>query len=93
MTGVTTEFIAKCIGAVVTRPEDFPKNQRIRIAEVEFTGKRLLEAFEEVTGEKWTVLKKTTHEALQDAMKALESGDMRGKLVEGTASSHSFSIV
>ena len=93
MTFVTTEFIAKCIGAVITRPEEFPKNQRIRIAEVEFTCNRLLEALEEVTGEKWTVLKKTTVEALQDAMKALESGDMSGKFVDGLASSHSISVV
>jgi len=78
MTGVTTEFVAKCIGAAVTMSEDFTRNRRIRIAETEYTGKTLLATFEEVTGEKWTVIEKRTDAVLAAAVDAGKNGNMAG---------------
>lgn len=78
MTGVTTQFIARCIGAIVTMPQKSTKNQRIRIAEFEYSGKRLLQLFEEVTNEKWAVADKGTDEVLKVAVEAGQNGDMRG---------------
>jgi len=78
MTGSTTEFIANCIGAVITMPENFTKNQRIRIAETEYTGKSLLTTFEDVTGEKWTVIEKSTNTVLAEALEAGKNGNMAG---------------
>ena len=77
MTGVTTEFVARCIGAIVAMPEEFTNNQRIRIAEIEYTGKALLQTFEEVTNEKWTVVDRSTDEILNGAVEAGGKGDKR----------------
>ena len=67
------------MGAVITNtsPED-TKNRRIRVAEVAYTGKEILEAFEEVSGEKWRVEERSTESLLEDGRKACENGDMRG---------------
>jgi len=78
MTGVTTSFIAKCIGAIVAMPEEATKNQRIRIAEVVYTGKDLLHTLEEVTGMKWTVSNGSTDYALKEGLEAGKRGDLRG---------------
>ena len=78
MTGVTTRFVARCIGAIITMPGESTKNKRIRIAEFEYTGKALLQKFEEVTNEKWTVVDRSTDEVLSGAMQAGEKGDVRG---------------
>jgi hypothetical protein len=78
MTGVTTEFVARCIGAIIAMPEESTNNQRIRIAEVEYTGKALLQTFEKVTNEKWTVFDRSTDEILNGAVEAGGEGDMRG---------------
>jgi uncharacterized protein YbjT (DUF2867 family) len=78
MTGSTTDFIARCIGAVVTMPEDLTKNRRIRIAETEYTGNALLTTFEEVTGENWTVIEKSTDVFLAEAEQARKNGNWAG---------------
>ncbi len=78
MTGVTTSFIAKSIGAIIAMSPEATKNKRLRIAEVEFTGKALLHTLEEVTESKWTVLERSTDEVFKDGLAAEERGDMRG---------------
>jgi hypothetical protein len=77
-TGVTTDFIAECVGAVVRMSAEATKNRRIRIAEVEYDGRELLRVFEEVSGEKWDVEEKDTESLLEDGKKAGRRGDMRG---------------
>jgi uncharacterized protein YbjT (DUF2867 family) len=78
MTGVTTDFIAECVGAVIRMPEESTKNMRIRIAEVEYTSMDLLKVFEEVVGGDWTVEEKSTQALLEEAKQAAAKGDMRG---------------
>ncbi|KAE9372192.1 hypothetical protein N431DRAFT_558082 [Stipitochalara longipes BDJ] len=78
MTGVTTSFVAKSIGAIVAMSQEATKNQRIRIAEVEYTGKALLHTLEEVTDTKWTVIDQSTDEIFKGGLKAGENGDVRG---------------
>jgi len=77
MTGVTTTFIAKSIGAIIAMPNEATKNQRIRIAEVEYTGKDLLNTLEEVTDTKWTVINRSTDDAFKDGLEAYKRGDAR----------------
>lgn len=50
VTGCSTEFIARSVCAIVTNLEDETKNRRVRVAEVNFTGRRLLSILEKVTG-------------------------------------------
>ena len=76
-TGSTTDFIAQCVGAVVRMNQEQTKNKRIRIAEVRYSGKKLLEAFEEVTGEKWEVEEKSKNALLNEGREAGAKGDMR----------------
>lgn len=78
MTGVTTEFIAKCIGAIITTFNGSTKNQRVRLAEVEYTGNGLATSLESVTGQSWIALNKSTEVFLNEAMKAGEKGDVKG---------------
>jgi uncharacterized protein YbjT (DUF2867 family) len=78
MSGVTTGFVAKCIVAVVTTSAESTKNRRIRIAEVEYTGKTLVQTLETATGENWTVVRKSTDEVLKDALEAGANKDVRG---------------
>jgi hypothetical protein len=78
MTGVTTEFVAKCIGAIVTTFEEPTRNQRVRIAEVRYTGKDLTKALEDATGESVIVRDQSTDEILKGAVEAGKTGDLRG---------------
>ena len=78
MTGVTTQFIAECVGAVIRMPEESTRNMRIRIAEVDYTGMDLLKVFEEVVGGNWTVEEKSTESLMEQARNAAAKGDMRG---------------
>jgi uncharacterized protein YbjT (DUF2867 family) len=78
VTGSTTDFIAQCVGAVVQMDQEQTKNKRIRIAEVKYSGKKLLKVFEEVTGEKWEVQEKSTNVLLNEGREAGAKGDMRG---------------
>ena len=77
VTGSTTEFIAQCVGFVILNPE-LTKNKRVRIAEVTYSGMKLLEAAEAVTGEKWEVEVKSTEAVLQEGREAGSKGDRRG---------------
>ncbi|KUJ08477.1 NAD(P)-binding protein [Mollisia scopiformis] len=77
VTGCTTDFIAQCVRAVVTMPEDATRNSRIRIAEVQFSGKQLLGILEEVTGEQWTGVHKDTDALVTESLIALKGGDTR----------------
>jgi uncharacterized protein YbjT (DUF2867 family) len=78
MSGVTTGFVARCIAAIVTTSDESTKNRRIRIAEVEYTGKALMQTLETATGENWTVVHKSTDEVLKDALEAGVNKDVRG---------------
>ncbi|KAF8864273.1 NAD(P)-binding protein [Acephala macrosclerotiorum] len=78
VTGCSSDFISRCVGAVLTTPEDITKNQRIRIAEVHFSGKELLCTFEEVTGKQWVGIHKTTDALVDESVKAMEERNMRG---------------
>jgi uncharacterized protein YbjT (DUF2867 family) len=77
VTGSTTDFIASCVGAVVRMDPEQTKNKRIRIAEVKYSGTKLLNAFEEVTGEEWEVEEKSTDLLLDEGRKAEAEGDRR----------------
>ncbi|KAH7370578.1 hypothetical protein BKA65DRAFT_562405 [Rhexocercosporidium sp. MPI-PUGE-AT-0058] len=79
LTGVSTEFVARCIEAVILMPEEETRDQRIRVAEVEYSGNDMLRAFEEVTGEEWTAVHQTTDALLYEAEKASGRGDKRGQ--------------
>jgi uncharacterized protein YbjT (DUF2867 family) len=78
VTGSSTDFIAQCVGAVVRMDPDATKNRRIQIAEVRYSGREMLKAFEEVTGEKCEVEEKTTDLRFEEARKAGAKSDMRG---------------
>ena len=53
-TGCSMEFTGKCVAAALKMPEAETKNKRIRIAELEYTGRGILDALEEATGgSKW----------------------------------------
>ncbi|KAE8441547.1 hypothetical protein EG329_004855 [Mollisiaceae sp. DMI_Dod_QoI] len=78
VTGCTIDFVARCVGAVITMPEETTKNQRIRVAETHFSGKQLLDTFEEVTGKTWTGVYKSTDSLVDDSLKALKEGNTRG---------------
>ena len=77
-TGSTTEFIAECVGAIVTMPPETTKNRRIRIAEVKYSGKEIAATFQAATGEKWAVEEKSTAALLEEGKKAFAKGDARG---------------
>jgi hypothetical protein len=54
-TGCTSEFVGRCVAAVVRMPEVETKNRRIKVAEVEYTGQDILAELKRATGKKWTV--------------------------------------
>jgi len=77
VSGSTACFIAECVGAVVSMPKE-TRNRRIRVAEVRYSGREVLQTFEEVTGEKWEVEEKSTDLLLAEGKKAGTMGDIRG---------------
>jgi hypothetical protein len=78
ITGSTTDFIAHCVGAIVTMPPETTKNRRIRIPEVKYSGKEISGAFQEVAGEKWEGEERSTDTLLDEGKKAGAKGDLRG---------------
>lgn len=66
-TGVTLDFLARCIVSVLRMPKDVTKNKRIRVAETSYSGKEILNILEEVTGEKFEVTLETTAELVEKA--------------------------
>ena len=78
VTDSTTDFIAQCVGAIVTMPPETTKNRRIRIAGVKYSGKEISVAFQEVAGEKWEVEERSTGTLLDEGKKAGAKGDLRG---------------
>lgn len=77
VTGSTTNFIARCVGAVVRMDPKTTKNRRIRISEVMYSEKEMLRALEEVTGEKWEVKETSKDLLLAEGREAGARGDMR----------------
>lgn len=72
---------AKQLGASVTAVLQNPNktaNQFLYVASVETTQNEILAAFEEASGEKWTVNKVNTKDQLDEAVKKLGAGDFSG---------------
>ena len=80
-TACTTVFVAQAVSAIVQMPRAETRNQRIKIAEVQYTGLQLLDALEHATGTQWAVRHISATQALDDGRKALEQGDVRGAYV------------
>jgi len=73
-TGVTLDFLARSVVAVLRMPQDETKNKRIRVAETSYSGKEILGLLEEVTGEKFEVTSETTAGIMKKA------GDAKGRM-------------
>lgn len=74
-TGCTAQFVGEAVRTVVGMPAERTRNRRVRVAEVGYDGKRVLEALERTTGRKWTVRHVSTDEVLADGRRALVEGD------------------
>ncbi len=81
-TGCTLPFVGRCVAAVVRMPEVETKNRRIKVAEVEYTGRDVLAELERATGKKWTVENRSTDEALEKGNEALARGDGRDEIAK-----------
>lgn len=76
-TGCSLEFTGKCVAAALKMPESQMKNERIRIAETEFTGREILDCLEAATGgEKW----ETEIQPLSDLTKQEEEDLQKGNM-------------
>ncbi|KFX96163.1 hypothetical protein O988_05451 [Pseudogymnoascus sp. VKM F-3808] len=77
--------LVRAVASVLQHPEE-TKNQYLHIASVETNQNEILASLEEVSGEKWTVIKTTTDTQVSEAVKKLTAGDFSGAfaLVRGT---------
>jgi hypothetical protein len=57
------------------------KNRRIKIAEVQYSGLRFLDALETATDTSWNVKHISTTQVLEESRRALGQGDVRGVYV------------
>jgi nucleoside-diphosphate-sugar epimerase len=81
-TGSSSAFIAACIVAALKMPEEITKNKRIRIAEVKYTGRQILDVLEEVIGgEKFTVVDVPHRVAEERYEEAKQKGSVRETFV------------
>ncbi|KAK4942876.1 hypothetical protein LTR10_017452 [Elasticomyces elasticus] len=78
VTACTVPFIAKAVVVALQMPVDQVENKRINVAEVEYTGKELLQICELVTGEHWHVEEVSTESARQKGKELLAEGNARG---------------
>ncbi|MDI1488502.1 MAG: hypothetical protein OHK93_007777 [Ramalina farinacea] len=76
-TGCSMQFTGTCVAAVLKMPESRTKNQRIRIAETELTGRQLLDCLEAATGGgKWETEIKPLSDLTKQEEEDLRNGDM-----------------
>ncbi|MCJ1337825.1 hypothetical protein MMC09_003109 [Bachmanniomyces sp. S44760] len=75
-TGSGLDFVGGCVVSMLKMPEGETKNKRIRISEVEYTGERLVEAFERVTGQNWTVKHSSVTALNKEEKEAEKKGDI-----------------
>lgn len=72
----STEFIAACVVAVLKMDEEKTKNKRIRIAENQTTIQEITSVLEEVSGQKFKVLDKSSEELSKAKDEAKRAGDV-----------------
>ena len=73
-TGCSLKFTGECVASALRMGEAETKNRRIRVSEVEYTGKKLLDALEKAEGEKWTVEHKVSRDLLREEEQLMETG-------------------
>jgi hypothetical protein len=78
VTACTVPFVAAAVVAALQMPEEQVSNQRIHVAEVEYTGRELLGVFERGTGQKWDVQDISTDALRKMGRQALAEGNARG---------------
>lgn len=80
--------LSKAVVSVLQRPNE-TKNQILYIASVETSQNEILNAFETVTGFKWSIIRTTTEEQVTEARMKLSKGDFDGALTLVRATSYS----
>ncbi|KAH1359733.1 hypothetical protein KXW29_007311 [Aspergillus fumigatus] len=80
--------LSKVVVSVLQRPNE-TKNQILYIASVETSQNEILNAFETVTGCKWSIIRTTTEEQVTEARMKLSKGDFDGALTLVRATSYS----
>ncbi|CAF1326919.1 unnamed protein product [Didymodactylos carnosus] len=72
--GTTLQHIGEAIKGILLHPEE-TRNRPVYLADATFSQKEALALFEKYTGTKWTIMNKTTEEALKSGLDALAKGD------------------
>ncbi|PKX88880.1 aromatic alcohol reductase [Aspergillus novofumigatus IBT 16806] len=80
-------YLSKAIVSVLQRPNE-TKNQILYIASVETSQNEILNALENVTGCKWSIIQTTTEEQVTEARMKLSKGDFDGALTLVRATSY-----
>lgn len=75
--GSSVGFVAEAVVAALRMPEGEIRNRRVHAVEVEYSGREILRALEEVTGEMWSVEEKGGEELVRRGTKALGDGRAR----------------
>lgn len=73
-TGTTLEGISQSVVGVLAQPEE-TKNRFVKVMSIKTCQNKLLQAFQRVTGEQWTVLKSTTTELMASGRSKLANGN------------------
>ena len=93
-TGCSLKFAGECVAAALSSGEVETKNERVRISEVEYTGKAILEVLEKETGKEWKVEQKPSSDLLREEDDLIEKGNsteayfafvVRGNFDQGSA--------
>lgn len=67
-TGMTLDFLARCVVSVLRMPAESTRNRRIHVAEARFSGR---EVVEDVVGEKFEVVFRGTEELWEEARQGI----------------------
>lgn len=76
LTTSSTEFVAACVVAVLKMDEEKTKNRRIRIAENQTTIQEITRVLEEISGQKFKVIDKSSQELSQAKDEATRTGNI-----------------
>lgn len=72
-TGTTMDGIGQSVVGVLTHPAE-TKNRFVKVLSIKTCQNKLLQAFQRVTGEQWTVRKSTTRELMASGRSKLANG-------------------
>lgn len=79
VTGTTIASIGRAVAGILQRPAD-TANKFLRTRSLQVTQNEILAAFEEATGEKWSVTRVKSRDVLAEGRRKLAAGDRGGTL-------------